>query len=583
MQESRFEGIGASPGICIGKAYIVDQEGVDVIEKYYIEEPNLNDEKNRFKSAVKRAMDELRSIIDDTPEELQQQTDILETHFVMLKDKLIYERTLGIIGNELVNAEWALKMVIAEVKAMFADMEDDYFRERVADIRHVSDRIMRNLVGAESVNLAAIDKRVILIARDLSPEETSQIQLERIKGFVTEYGGKACHTSIIARTLELPAVQGLEGATRIIHHDDLIIVDGTKGVVIIHPTEQTLIEFAERQELYEYQKSVLTRDSERPAETLDNTWVEVMGNIELPEEVTSVLNYGGEGVGLYRSEFQYMGRPDFPSEFELFDKYRDVVEVISPKPVTIRTLDINGDKAIASSSEHAEANPAMGLRGIRWCLKRPEVFLTQLRAILRAAALGEMRIMFPMISTREELLNAKRYLDEAAESLEKEGIEFNRDLQVGILIEVPSAAIMADLLAKEVDFFSIGTNDLIQYSLAIDRSNKAVNHLFQPLDPAVIRLLKIVTDAGRKQGIKTYMCGEMAAYPIHIPILLGLGMDGLSMNPQAIPAVKNMIRKVDTRDVGRFIADVLKQNTANDVYELIRNTYGDLMNAKTFC
>ncbi len=581
--EIRLSGISASPGICIGKAYLVDQEGVDVIEKYFIEEGELNDERNRFKSAVKHATDELRAIISNTPEDLQQQTDILETHVVLLKDKMLYGRTLSHIEEELVNAEWALKTVVAEIKSMFSEMEDDYFRERVADIVHVSDRIMQNLMGAETVNLAAIRKRVILVASDLSPAQTSQIQLERIKGFVTDHGGKACHTSIIARSLEIPAVQGLENATRVIRSDDLIIVDGSKGVVIVHPEEQTLIEFEERQEVYEFEKSTLTRDSHLPAETLDGTRIRVMGNIELPEEVVAVHSYGGEGIGLYRSEFQYMGRPDFPTEFELYDKYKDVIEVMAPNPVTIRTLDVNGDKAISSSLHHDEANPALGLRGIRWCLKRQDVFRTQLRAILRAAVHGRVRIMFPMISTLAEIIEAKRHLNETADALEQEGAAFNRDVQVGILIEVPSAAIMADRLAAEVDFFSIGTNDLIQYTLAIDRSNMAVNHLFQPLDPAVLRFLKMVADVGRKQQIEVFMCGEMAAYPIHIPILLGMGLSELSMNSQAIPAAKDMIRKVKIRKARAFIEKVLDQDSANDVFDLVRDDFDIIMNSKTFC
>ena len=370
-------------------------------------------------------------------------------------------------------------------------------------------------------------------------------------------------------------------ATRIIKNDDLLVVDGIKGVVIVHPSEQTLVEFEERQALYEFKKSALTRNSHKAAVTPDGVRIGVMGNIELPEEVVSVLNYGGEGVGLYRTEFQYMGRPDFPAEDELFEKYKDVIEVMAPKPVTIRTLDVNGDKAIAATNGRGEANPALGLRGIRWCLKRSDVFQTQLRAILRAAVFGPVRLMFPMISTHEELLEAKRNLNEAAAALSKENIPFNRNLEIGILIEVPSAVIMADLLAREVDFFSIGTNDLIQYALAIDRSNKAVNHLFQPLDPAVIRLLSMVTDVARNRKIKTFMCGEMAAYPIHLPVLLGLGLDELSMNPQAIPAVKHTIRKINVLAARDFVSEVLRQRSANDVFNLLRETYGPLLNSNS--
>lgn len=581
-REIILTGIDASPGICIGKAYLVDIEGVDVVKKYFISEDDVQDEIKRFKSAVNKAKQQLLTIITNAPEELRDHTYILETHKVLLKDKMLYGKTIETIKNEKVNAEWALKKVVSDVKSMFKNMSDSYLKERATDIVYVSDHIMRNLVGAETKKIADIDKRVILVANDLSPAEASQINLERIKGFVTDRGGKASHTSIIARTLEIPAVMGLGNATNIIKNDDLIIIDGTVGTVIIHPTEETLLESGVRGAKYEELKAAITRDSHIQAETADGFQLKVMGNIELPEEVVSVIDYGGDGIGLYRTEFQYLSSPSLPNEYELFDKYKDVVEVIAPKPVTIRTLDINGDKAFSNNPDYVEANPALGLRAIRYCLKNPDVFRTQLRAILRAAAFGNVRILIPMISSYEEVIETKRILDEVADALDKEGTLFNRDVELGIMIEVPSAVIIADVLAGEVDFFSLGTNDLIQYSLAIDRGNRHVAHLYHSLHPAIIRMIKRVADVVRDKEIKLFMCGEMAADPINMPILLGLGIDELSMNPQSIPAVKSMIRALKVEDARAFMKDVFKQNTASGVEELVRGTFGSILSEKVY-
>jgi phosphotransferase system enzyme I (PtsI) len=476
-----------------------------------------------------------------------------------------------------VNAEWALKTVVNQIKAVFQEMPDPYLKERVSDIIHVSNLVMQNLMGAEAQSISAIDKRVILVARDLSAADTSQINLERIKGFITDLGGKTSHTGIIARSLEIPAVVGLEQATRMVANDDIVIVDGTTGAVIVHPSEQTLMEYAERQTSYERYRAVITRDSHLEARTLDGHRIDVMANIELPEEVVAVLNYGGDGIGLYRTEFQYLNRTSFPSENELFENYKDVIEVMAPRPVTFRTLDINGDKAMAIDTGFAEDNPALGLRAIRYCLKRPAVFKTQLRAILRAAALGSVRIMFPMISIHFEICEAKRLLDEAAESLEKDGLPYKRDIPVGAMIEVPSAVVIADLLAREVDFFSIGTNDLIQFTLAIDRGNKQVAHLFQPLDPAVLRMLKRTADVAKDNGITVGMCGEMANQPLYAPLLLGMGLHELSMNPQAIPVVKRMIRSIRIADTHAVVQEVLKQPTALKVLAVLREAYGELV------
>jgi phosphotransferase system enzyme I (PtsI) len=571
-------GIGGSPGICIGKAYLVDKEGVEVLPKYAIPAKGLSAEKKRFQAAVKKVSDEINQIIHDTPEELREHVQILETHAVLLKDKMLYGRAIEIIEKEHINAEWALKKVVSMIKPMFESMNDPYLRDRAADILNVSDRIMKNLVGVDTLSIAAIDKRVILVARDLSPAETSQIQLERVMGFVTDGGGRASHTSIIARSLEIPAVMGLGNATQIIKNDDIIIVDGVAGVVIINPSDQTLIAAEDRKEQYESRRAIYVRSSHLPAETKDGRRLSVMGNIELPEEVVAVLDKGGDGIGLYRTEFQYLSRATFPSEEELFEKYKDVIEVMGHRPVTIRTLDINGDKAVTYIHADEEDNPVLGLRAIRYCLQKPAVFKTQLRAILRAAFFGQVRILFPMISRMDEIIETKRLLAEAAQSLDKDGLPYNKNTTIGVMIEVPSAAIMADAMAKEVDFFSIGTNDLIQYTMAIDRGNPHVAHLYNPLHPAVIRLLKMIADAGRNNGIPVYMCGEMAGELLYIPILLGLGLEELSTNPQAIPMVKNAIRSLDIAQAHDFLARVLKLTTTQQIEELVHQTFGDQFN-----
>jgi phosphotransferase system enzyme I (PtsI) len=571
-----LKGINASPGICIGKAYLVDKEGVDIVSRYLIEKNKRQDEIKRFKAAVKKARDEIRSVIDGSPEELQR-AHILETHLALLKDKMLYGKTIEIIETDGFNAEWALKQVASNLKAVFLGMADSYLKERASDIVHASDNIMRNLVGAKAEKIADIDKRVILVARDLSPADTSQINLQKIMGFIMDRGGKASHTGIVAQALEIPAVVGLKHATRRIKSDNLIIVDGNAGKVIVNPNEKSLVEYEERKINYEQYRAVITSESHIRAETTDGIQIEVMANIELPEEVVSVKNYGGDGIGLYRTEFQYMNRTIFPNEEELFEKYKDVVEVMAPKPVTIRTLDINGDKAVACQNGQEEANPALGLRSIRYCLRKPDVFITQLRAILRAAAFGNVRILFPMISAYFEICETKKLLDQAAESLEKEGLPYNREIEIGIMIEVPSAVVLADFLAEKVDFFSIGTNDLIQYALAIDRLNPNVAHLYQPLDPAVIRLVKQVADVAQNNGIEVFMCGEMAAAAHHIPLLLGLGLDELSMNPQSIPHIKRTIRSLSLSDAKAFMQEVLNKKTARGVFGVLKEAYGDIL------
>ena len=576
-QEIMLRGIGGSPGICIGKAYLVDKEGVDVMPKYSVSGKQLEAEKKRFKAAVKKAVDELHHIINETPEELRENAKILETHAVLLKDKMLYGRTIETIEQEQINAEWALRKVVMSIKPLFEGMGDAYLRDRAEDVANVSDRIFKHLTGAGCVDIGSINKRVILVARDLSPAETSQIQLERVMGFVTDSGGRASHTSIIARSLEIPAVLGLDRATSIIQNDDIIVVDGTSGTVVVNPSEETLAEAETRKSQFEARRALYARSGHLPAKTKDGLEMAVMGNIELPEEVVAVRDRGGDGIGLYRTEFQYLARSSFPTEDELFENYKDVVEVIPDKPVTIRTLDINGDKAVAYTAEQEE-NPVLGLRAIRYCLKKPNVFLTQLRAILRAAHYGQVRILLPLISQIEEIIETKKLLAQAARSLKNDGLPHQDRIPVGVMIEVPSAAIMADAIAKEVDFFSIGTNDLIQYTMAIDRGNRNVAYLYNPITPAVLRLIKHITEAAQHNHIPVFMCGEMAGESIYAPILVGMGVNELSTNPQAIPVVKNAIRMLNVEQARKFVDELLKLTTTDQIERLMDSTYGSLLN-----
>ena len=580
-REIRINGVAASPGICIGKAYLVDTEGVDVIQRFNIPDDVLNQEVNRFKTAVNQSRRELRAIISASKKELNGHSTILEAHELLLRDKMLYARTIETIQQEQVNAEWALKKVVAAVKQVFLEMEDHYLKERAEDVVQVSDRILRHLAGANSVNIAEINKRVILVAPDLSPAETSQINLERIKGFVTDVGARASHTGIIARALQLPAVLGASAATRRIQNDDLIIVDGIDGSVVIHPEEETIIAYEEKGYNYETFRAGLLRQSSCEATTQDGIDIPVMGNIELFSEVVSAKDHGADGVGLYRTEFQFVGQDRFPTEEEMYAHYRDVVEVMAPKPVTIRTLDVNGDKALFKNQRIAELNPALGLRGIRYCLARQGLFISQLKAILRAAAHGKVRILLPMISLPSEIDQTVQLLDQAARELAASGQNFHRDIELGIMIEVPAAAMVAELFAPKVDFFSIGTNDLIQYTLAIDRGNSEVEHLFQPLHPAVLQMIRHVIQVGKNNRVKVYMCGEMAGELEYLPILLGLGLDELSMNPQAIPAVKCMIRGLTLEESRVFAREIFTCNSVEAAHALIQSRYGNLMREMT--
>ncbi|MBU1194423.1 MAG: phosphoenolpyruvate--protein phosphotransferase [Proteobacteria bacterium] len=576
-EQTILRGISGSPGICIGQAYIVDREGVNVIKRYQISEEMVPAEIDRFKQAVSKAKNDHAKIIDSLDRDLSENLNILEAHMVLFKDKLLYGKTIETITNGKINAEWALRKVSRKVKAMFQQIDDQYLQARVNDIVQVSDKIMANLVGAQDIRISDITQRVVIVAHDLSPADTSQIQLERIKGFVTDLGGKDSHTSIVAKSLNIPAVLGLGRATAIVRNGDILIVDGSSGKLIINPDEDTLFKYEERLTEYEAYRAGLARESHLAAVTKDGVKFELMANIELVEEVVAAKDYGADEIGLFRTEFLYLDLKRYPTEEELLTKYKELVEIMAPRSVTIRTLDINGDKVNPYLHRVEEENPALGLRGVRFCLENQDVFITQLKAIFRAAAFGSIKLLIPMISCVEEILQVKQIINKAIIELELEDKIFNKDIPLGIMIEVPSAVMIADHLADHVDFFSIGTNDLIQYSLAIDRRNRKVAHLYQALNPSVLIMIQLICDIAEKKKIDVVMCGEMAGDPINIPVLMGMGLRKFSMNSVSIPAVKKMIRSLDTKQTQKTLRKIGKMNTVQEILDSILKEYKDIL------
>ncbi|MCG8616260.1 MAG: phosphoenolpyruvate--protein phosphotransferase [Desulfobacterales bacterium] len=575
--EKIIRGISGSPGICIGKAYLVDREGVNIIKRYHVIEDLIPKEVDRFKNAVIQAKNDHAKTIESLGQDLSGNINILETHMALFKDKMLYGQTIDTITDDQVNAEWALRKVSRNVRRMFEQIDDDYLRARVNDIVQVSDKIMTYLTGGDDIRIRDINKRVIIVAHDLSPADTSQIQLERIKGFVTDRGGKDSHTSIVAKSLKIPSVMGLGTATANVNNDDILIVDGTSGIIIINPEEDTLFKYEEKLARFEAYRADIERESHLPSVTADGVELNLLANIELVEEVVSAMDNQAAGIGLFRTEFLYLDLNRYPTEDELLQKYKELVELMHPKPVTIRTLDINGDKFNPYIDPVEEANPALGLRAVRFCLENEDKFITQLKAILRAAASGKIKLLIPMISCVEEILQVKTVINKAIIELEQEDKIFNKDIPLGIMIEVPSAVMMANELAKHVDFFSIGTNDLIQYSMAIDRRNRRVAHLYQAMSPAVLKMIGMTVSAARKNDIELYMCGEMAGDPINIPVLVGLGLRNLSMNSGAIPVIKKMIRSLDACRASKNADIIMGLNTVEEITEFIQEEYKDIL------
>ncbi len=563
-----LHGVAASAGIAIGKAVIMDTKKIERYPKIRITASLLKDEIKRFDNAVKVSEKQIKEAIRELEAHNvgKEHSFILETHMMMLTDPALSGRVRELITTEHINAEWALKNALLEIEKDFDSIGDEYIKSRVADTTFVGERLLRNLIGRKTSRCHLLDNSII-VAHDLSPADTAMLNKEKILGFATDVGGLTSHTSIIAHSLEMPAVVGLENASALINPGDNVILDGISGVVIVNPSENQVLEYEHRERSFITLELKLKEKAKSPAVTRDGKYVKVKGNLEFKDEVKTVLDHGAEGIGLYRTEFLYLNRNHVPSEEDHYQAYKTVVETVSPYNTVIRTLDLGGDKLYSSLGKlRNEMNPVMGLRAIRLCLKEVDVFRTQLRGILRASHYGNTSIMFPMISGMDELMKAKAILDETKETLLKEGIPFDESIPVGIMIEVPSAATIADILASEVDFFSIGTNDLIQYALAIDRGNEYVNYLYEPLHPAVLRLIKSTVDAAHSAGIPVSMCGEMAGREIYTPILLGMGIDILSTNAFAISHVKEMARKVDLDQCRRIAEHVFHMKTAGEIY-----------------
>jgi phosphoenolpyruvate-protein phosphotransferase (PTS system enzyme I) len=562
MSEKIFHGIGASPGIVIGRVYLLDRRKV-VVAGQRIDDVNVKSEVARFKKAVEVSKGQLEEIRKRYTRDLgKSHRYILDTHIMLLEDKMLVEGTTKRIKDARINSEGALRETIDAIAKKFDSIEDEYLRERKHDVDQVAERVLRNLTGKKQESLAEISEEVVVIAHDLAPSDTLMMRKDKVLGFATEMGSRTSHTAIVARSMGIPAAAGLEKITAFIRTGDVVILDGNHGTVIVDPDEATFLDYLRRQQRYKYFELELDKLRDLPAETLDGKQIHLQGNIELPEEVITVAKHGGVGIGLYRTEFLFLNRQHLPTEEQHYVAYRDVAERAAPNSVVIRTLDVGGDKVALPDQYDQEPNPALGLRAIRFCLHNRDIFRTQLRGIFRASAHGKIKILYPMISALPELQEIKRLMDEVRSELRTEGVPFDERLEIGVMIEIPSAALTADLLAPEVDFFSIGTNDLIQYTLAIDRTNEHVAFMYEPLEPAVLRLLQRVSHAAHEGKVGLAMCGEMAGDPLYAAILMGLGFEYLSMNVAAIPWVKKVVRSVRMQDAVELADLVMRQPTA---------------------
>ncbi|AQU08843.1 phosphoenolpyruvate--protein phosphotransferase [Clostridioides difficile] len=566
-----YKGIGASPGVALGKALVVEHSEL-VIEKKSID--NVEAEIAKLEDAVAVSKEELVKVKEKASEELgAEEAEIFEAHLLVLEDPELIGSAIDKIKTESVNAEYALNEIKEMFVSMFESMDNEYMKERAADIKDVTNRILRHILGIKVVDLSALSEEVVLIAHDLTPSDTATMNKKMVLGFLTDIGGRTSHTAIMSRTLEIAAIVGLNDITSKVKDGDFVVFNGDTGEVIVNPDEETINKYTELKAKYEDERKALQLLKGKPSVTLDGKHVELAGNIGTPNDIEGLIKNDAEGVGLYRTEFLYMDRDSFPTEEIQYEAYKAVLEGMDGKPIVIRTLDIGGDKELSYLSMEPEMNPFLGYRAIRLCLDRKDIFKTQLRALYRASVHGRLRIMFPMISSLEELLQAKEVVKEVLAELDSEGVAYAKDVEIGMMIEVPSAAVISDVLAKHVDFFSIGTNDLIQYTCAVDRMNQKISYLYNQFNPAVLRLIKTVIDNAHKEGKWAGMCGESAGDQKMIPILLGMGLDEFSMSPISILPARKLITSVKESDMKKLADDVFNMGTAEEIKSYIEKTF----------
>lgn len=568
---NRLTGIAASSGIAIAKAFRMEVPDLS-FDDTKADDPDQ--EIAKLDQALATSTKELEAIREKTLNDLgEEHAEIFSAHLLVLRDPELIDPIKQKIADDHANAAKALSEVTDMFVSMFESMDNEYMQERAADIRDVSKRVLAHILGKPIVSLAEIQEEVILLADDLTPSDTAQLNKEFVLGFATDIGGRTSHSAIMARSMEIPAVVGTKSITETAEAGQMIIVDGLDGEVIVDPSDEELAEYRKKQEDFEAQKKEWAKLKNEPSVTKDGVQVELVANIGTPNDLEGVKNNGGEGVGLYRTEFLYMGRDELPTEEEQYEAYKKVVEEMGEHPVVIRTLDIGGDKELPYLDLPKEMNPFLGFRAIRLCLEKDDIFRVQLRALLRASAFGNLKIMFPMIATLEEFRQGKAMLEEEKAKLVADGVQVSDDLEVGIMVEIPSTAVMAPQFAKEVDFFSIGTNDLIQYTMAADRMNEQVSYLYQPYNPAILNLVKMVIDASHKEGKWTGMCGEMAGDEIAIPLLVGLGLDEFSMSATSILPARSQLSKLTREQAEQTASEALKMNTSEEVQALVRERF----------
>lgn len=566
-----YKGIGASPGVALGKALVVEHSEL-VIEKKSID--NVEAEIAKLENAVAVSKEELIKVKEKASEELgAEEAEIFEAHLLVLEDPELIGSAIDKIKSENVNAEYALNEIKEMFVSMFESMDNEYMKERAADIKDVTNRILRHILGIKVVDLSALSEEVVLIAHDLTPSDTATMNKKMVLGFLTDIGGRTSHTAIMSRTLEIAAIVGLSDITSNVKDGDFVVFNGDTGEVIVNPDEETVNKYTELKAKYEEERKALQLLKGKASVTLDGKHVELAGNIGTPNDIEGLIKNDAEGVGLYRTEFLYMDRDSFPTEEIQYEAYKAVLEGMDGKPIVIRTLDIGGDKELSYLSMEPEMNPFLGYRAIRLCLDRKDIFKTQLRALYRASVHGKLRIMFPMISSLEELLQAKEVVKEVLAELDSEGVTYAKDVEIGMMIEVPSAAVISDVLAKHVDFFSIGTNDLIQYTCAVDRMNQKISYLYNQFNPAVLRLIKTVIDNAHKEGKWAGMCGESAGDQKMIPVLLGMGLDEFSMSPISILPARKLITSVKESDMKKLADEVLNMGTAEEIKKYIETSF----------